>query len=342
MSTAQLRASKKSQTLAPPTLAHHVTNVLVCFPTFNNLAQDIMKVDGQIETTYCGGISWKKFEDGFPNLMIQNVENFRSRDVVFLADFLHLEALFSQLAVLYALPRYCVKSLTVVLPYFPAGTMERVDTEGQIATAMTLAMLLSNIPLCATGPAKLIVYDIHALQERFYFHNNIIPILVTAIPLFLDVLSSVHASQEVAIAFPDEGAMKRFGGQFKGFELILCSKVRDGDKRKVVVKEGEAKGRHVFIVDDLVKTGGTLLECKSAILKEGASHVSAFVTHAVFPQDSWKRFALSEENKDPHPFEHFYTTDSCPTVTDLIKDIAPFSVLSLAPSISHCVGAHQI
>lgn len=207
---------------------------------------------------------------------------------------------------------------------------------------MTLATLLSNIPLCATGPTRLIVFDIHALQERFYFHNNIIPILVTAVPLFLDVLAAEYEQDEVAIAFPDEGAMKRFAVQFKGFELILCSKVRDGDKRKVVVKEGEAKGRHVFIVDDLVKTGGTLLECKSAILKEGASHVSAFVTHAVFPMESWKRFVHGEENSDPHPFERFYITDSCPTVAQLLKDTKPFSVLSLAPSISHCVTAHQL
>ena len=230
----------------------------------------------------------------------------------------------------------------MVLPYFPTGTMERVDTEGQVATAMTLATLLSNLPLCATGPAKLIVYDIHALQERFYFHNNIIPILITAVPLFLDALSTHHHDEKVAIAFPDEGAMKRFACQFKNFELILCSKVRDGDKRKVVVKEGDAKGRHVFIVDDLVKTGGTLLECKSAILAEGAAHVSAFVTHAVFPQESWKRFAYSDANKDPRPFEHFYVTDSCPSTTAILKDKTPFQVLSLAPSIAHCVTAHQI
>jgi phosphoribosylpyrophosphate synthetase len=220
--------------------------------------------------------------------------------------------------------------------------MERVDTEGQVATAMTLAALLSTIPLCASGPAKLIVFDIHALQERFYFGNTIIPVLVSAVPLFLDVLQSVHLEEEVAIAFPDEGAMKRFGVQFQGFELILCSKVRDGDKRKVVVKEGEAKDRHVFIIDDLVKTGGTLLECKSAILKEGAKHVSAFVTHAVFPQDSWKRFALSPDNKDPHPFEKFYVTDSCPSVTSLIRTVEPFQVISLAPSIAHCVDVHHI
>lgn len=98
MSTSQLRASKKSKTLAEPTLDRSITNVLVAYPTFNDLAQGILNVVGQSEFMCIGGISWKKFEDGFPNLMILNVENFRSRDVVFLADFLHLDTIFAQLA----------------------------------------------------------------------------------------------------------------------------------------------------------------------------------------------------------------------------------------------------
>ncbi len=107
--------------------------------------------------------------------------------------------------------------------------------------------------------------------------------------------------QNVAIAFPDEGAIKRFGGQFHEFDTILCSKVRgEGNKRIVTVKEGAAAGRHVFIIDDLVQTGtaatlqhllrqsmyidfnrlcfyvacvspvqgGTLIECKNALIKQ--------------------------------------------------------------------------
>lgn len=61
--------------------------------------------------------------------------------------------------------------------------------------------------------------------------------------------------KKVAIAFPDEGAWKRFGKDLKGFEQVVCSKVRDGDSRKVTIKEGDCKGKHVFIVDDLVRTG---------------------------------------------------------------------------------------
>ena len=43
---------------------------------------------------------------------------------------------------------------------------------------------------------------------------------------------------------------------------IICTKVREGDKRIVRLKEGEATGRHVVIVDDLVQSGGTLIECQ--------------------------------------------------------------------------------
>jgi phosphoribosylpyrophosphate synthetase len=65
---------------------------------------------------------------------------------------------------------------------------------------------------------------------------------------------------KIAIAFPDEGAWKRFGKEYQQnhFTLIVCTKVRDGDKRKVEIPQEyvpDVAGRHVVIVDDLVKTG---------------------------------------------------------------------------------------
>jgi phosphoribosylpyrophosphate synthetase len=209
--------------------------------------------------------------------------------------------------------------------------MERVDEEGQIATAMSLARLLSAIPPLGEGPAKVLIYDIHALGERFYFGDNVIPMFESAIPLIIDKIKTAHKHENVAIAFPDEGAIKRFGNFFHEFETITCSKVREGNKRTVTVKDGDAAGRHVFIIDDLVQTGGTLIECKNALIKQGAEKVSAYVTHAIFPCDSWKRFT---DPSDAKPFTHFYITDSCPGVAATLKDTKPFEVLPLAASIS--------
>ena len=70
----------------------------------------------------------------------------------------------------------------------------------------------------------------------------------------------------------------------------MCTKVRDGSKRQVKLKEGEPAGRHVVVVDDLVQSGGTLIECQKLLARLGAVKVSAYVTHGVFPGESWKRF----------------------------------------------------
>ena len=44
--------------------------------------------------------------------------------------------------------------------------------------------------------------------------------------------------------------------------------MRDGDKRIVRLKEGEPRHRHVVIVDDLVQSGGTLIECQKLLASQ--------------------------------------------------------------------------
>ncbi len=61
-------------------------------------------------------------------------------------------------------------------------------------------------------------------------------------------------------------------GAWRWDAQIICTKVRDGAKRLVQIKEGEPRGRHVVIVDDLVQSGGTLIECHNALLRNGAKH----------------------------------------------------------------------
>lgn len=69
---------------------------------------------------------------------------------------------------IYALPKLFIASFTLVLPFFPTGTSERMEDEGDVATAFTLARALSNIPISMGGPTSLVIYDIHALQVSAY------------------------------------------------------------------------------------------------------------------------------------------------------------------------------
>jgi len=277
-------------------------------------------------------IQWEKFPDGWPKIFVQNVKkDCAGRNVIFLGTLHSPDLLFEQLSILYTLPRYLARSFTFILPYFPTGTMERVETEGEVATASTFARLLSATPLCARGPCKILIFDIHALQERFYFTDNVIPRLESAVPLILREMKKPDMTN-VSVAFPDEGAFKRFHSMFeKDFPLITCIKIREGGRRNVKIKEGLVTDRHCFIVDDLVMTGGTLIECAKALKSAGASKVSAYVTHAVFPNSSWKKFQSCEVS-----FDSFYITDSIPHAVD-ISQHRPFKLLSLCDVISNAL-----
>ncbi|KAI3719729.1 hypothetical protein L6452_20631 [Arctium lappa] len=291
------------------------------------------KIYAQSDLIQLQSINWRSFDDGFPNLFINNAQEIRGQHVAFLASFSSPAVIFEQLSVIFALPRLFVASFTLVLPFFPTGSFERMEEEGDVATAFTMARILSNIPVSRGGPTSLVIYDIHALQERFYFGDHVLPCFETGMPLLKQRLHQLPDADNVVIAFPDDGAWKRFHKQLDHFPTVVCAKVREGDKRIVRLKEGDCAGRHVVIVDDLVQSGGTLIECQKVLAAHGATKVSAYVTHAVFPKKSWGRFVHTDENSNKG-FAHFWITDSCPMTVKDIANRAPFEVLSLAGSIA--------
>ncbi|KAK2994914.1 hypothetical protein RJ640_012107 [Escallonia rubra] len=376
-------------------------------------SQDLARqVAAQSDLIQLQSINWRSFDDGFPNLFINDAQDIRGQHVAFLASFSSPGVIFEQLSVIFALPRLFVASFTLVLPFFPTGSFERMEEEGDVATAFTMARILSNIPISRGGPTSLVIYDIHALQERFYFGDNVLPCFETGIPLlkqrlhqlpdakkastfhdltiflllssFLRRLPSLYFLRryifvclkrplslirifnifQVVVAFPDDGAWKRFHKQLDHFPMVVCAKVREGDKRIVRIKEGNPSGCHVVIVDDLVQSGGTLIECQKVLAAHGAAKVSAYVTHAVFPKHSWERFVHKNDGNHRHywkfsffnanflyhgyliasntsqseisekAFAYFWITDSCPLTVKAIANKAPFEVLSLAGSIS--------
>ena len=256
------------------------------------------------------------------------------KDVIFLACLTSNDATLSQVSVLIVLLQSFIRSLTIVLPYYPVGTMERVDVEGKVATANTFATILSSLPSCGT-PARLMIYDIHALQERFYFHQNIIPSLHTGLPL---LQRHIHSSSYniSAVVFPDDGAAKRFAKFFisHGYDVITCGKHRNGDKRSVIIQDGDPKGKNVLLIDDLIQTGGTLMEAAKELKKNGARRVYAYVTHAIFPRESWKRFLYDpDSSQEARIVSKFWTTNSVPSTTDNLPTDNVFEVLDLLPQV---------
>ncbi|MFA6526544.1 MAG: ribose-phosphate diphosphokinase [Candidatus Buchananbacteria bacterium] len=277
-----------------------------------------------------GMIDWNHFQDGWPNIFIHDIDQHQECDAYFLASFSKPSDIFEQFGVLCALPRLGVGTLTIFLPFFSTGTMDRAQQLGEVITARTMARMFDTIPDARFGKKRLVIHDIHALQEYNYFHE-ILPRLESAIPLLHDQIKKLAADgEEIAIAFPDDGAHKRFGSMFDDWPQIICLKVRQGDGRIVTIKEGDSRGKHAIIVDDLVLSGGTIIECAKALRNAGSAKVSAFTTHGVFPNESWRKFSSDL-------FTNYWLTDSCPQIANLIDGVGPFKVLSLAPLIQDMI-----
>lgn len=133
-----------------------------------------------------------------------------------------------------------------------------VDIDNTLATAETMAKLVS-FSMTGIRPT-LRILDIHALQERFYFTDHVGLKLMSVIPTLLLNYINLRWQNKCTIAFPDEGACKRFKPLLPpDMPMIICTKMRDGDKRDIEITqclnwvEGRDNLANVLILDDLVQ-----------------------------------------------------------------------------------------
>ena len=289
---------------------------------------------------------WRKFPDGTDNITLGGfdpdknggVDRITGKDVLFLASFHNNESTMSQL---HALTFLCdsafLNSLTILLAYLPTGTMERYLQPGRVPAANTTAKLLSQLPATGGKKTRVMIYDVHAPPTQYFFTGSTACTLHTACPLAVSRIAEMPEEERInCIAFPDDGAAKRFSKFFskhlKGIEIVVCSKIRtkEGNQRLVVIADGDPFEKRVLVMDDLVQTGGTLYECAVALKKSGATSVIGFATHAVFPDQSWKRFLTTG---DRGVFDSFWLTNSNPTACEEIPAGDVFEALDLTPRI---------
>ena len=281
---------------------------------------------------------WGKFADGTDNITlgvtgeivkgnapskIDSPTYFKGKDLLFVASFYSNDVTMSQFHVLAHLCESFAKSLTVLLPFYSTATMERVDIDhdGVVPTASTLARLFNGLPSMGY-PIRVMTYDLHTLQNRFYLTGHAVASLHTATKLMRNVIVELTGTDNAidCIAFPDAGAHKRFAKLFQAeipeTNTITCEKVRDGEARKVTVIDGvnlltDGTAKHILIVDDMINSGATLVECASVMRKLSKNKkikISVYITHAIFNTAFFEMVKLEKFSS----FQTIYTTDSIP------------------------------
>jgi len=238
-----------------------------------------------------------------------------------------------------AIAKYGARRLTLVIPYFGYSTMERATQSGEVVTAKTRARLLSSIPMSAGG-LRVILLDLHAAGIAYYFEGGMTPIHAYGKSLVAEAAlriarESGAGEKEFVLASTDAGRAKWVESLANdlGVSASFVFKRRlSGDSTKVTAVSAQVEGRVVIIYDDMIRTGGSLMQAARAYQDAGAKSLAAITTHGLFPAEALQKILAA------NLFSHLICTDSHPRARELAANEPRLGVMSIASVIAPWLG----
>lgn len=232
------------------------------------------------------------------------------------------------------------KSLTIIIPYFGYSTMERAVESGEIVKAKTRARLISSIP--STSHVKILFMDLHSEGIPHYLEGGIQPVHMYVKTLIIEMCRKISIKDEkqdwktntdFILASTDAGRAKWVESLSNemGVDCAIITKRRQsGTDTSIVGINANVKGKKVVIYDDMIRTGGSLINAGQAYKNAGASSVFAVATHGVLPGESIFKLKTSGVFDkifvtNTHPQTNFYGNTPFPSLKDFIEvfDISP-------------------
>lgn len=186
------------------------------------------------------------------------------------------------------------RGLTLIVPYFAYSTMERAIHPGEVVTAKTRARLLSSIPQAPNGN-RIVLMDLHSEGLNHYFEGGIVPTHLYAKPVILQTCKEI-GGEDFVLASTDAGRAKWVESLANdlGVDAAFVFKRRiDGRTTELTAMNARVSGAHVIIYDDMIRTGGSLINAAKAYKDAGAVKISAIATHGVLPGKSLERIVDS-------------------------------------------------
>ena len=181
----------------------------------------------------------------------------------------------------------------VVIPYMGYARQDREFLPGEIVTMKVLAKLFKG-----AGASKLIAVDIHSLIGLKYF--TIKSKNVSAVPDLAAYFKKLSLKNPLVVS-PDQGGKERAKEFAKemGIEFIALQKKRDRKTGKVQIKTKQADviGRDLILVDDMISTGGSIVNATKFLKKEKCKQVFVACTHALLMNDAEKKIKKSGVTK---------------------------------------------
>jgi ribose-phosphate pyrophosphokinase len=205
-----------------------------------------------------------------------------------------------------AAAKHGIRSLILVVPYFGCSTMERAVRPGEVVTAKVIARQLSGIPRASRGNWVLLM-DLHSGGIVYYFEGDTVALELYAEPKVVAAIGRLNLPR-LCLASADMGRAKwvqTFANKLDAPVALIHKKRVSGSQTRVSAVVGEVAGRDVVIFDDMIRTGGSLVQAAEAYLQAGAASVHAVATHLVLPPGSVERLEAAPLagviGSDTHP-----------------------------------------
>ena len=235
----------------------------------------------------------KRFDDG--EIYIEINENIRGNSV-FVIQSTSTPAndnIMELLLCIDALRRSSAKNITAVIPYFGYARQDRKVAPRTSISAKVVSNLITN-----AGANRIVTVDLHAGQIQGFFDIPVDNLFTT--PLFARYIKKKFKSKNLICVSPDVGGVQRTRGlatKIKADLAIIDKRRPEAGKSKVMNIIGDVKGKTCIIVDDIIDSGGTIVNAAEALKKAGAADVYVFVTHAVLSGEAANKIKKSKVKK---------------------------------------------
>jgi len=243
--------------------------------------------------------SIRKFKDG--EIYIEINENIRGNNI-FIIQSISSPAndnLMEMLLCIDALKRSSAKNITAVIPYFGYARQDRKI----VPRTSISAKLVSNL-ITKAGADRIVTIDLHSGQIQGFFDIPVDNLFAT--PIFARHIKKRIKSKNIICVSPDVGGVARTRGlsKFLNSGLAIIDKRRPSPgKSEVMNVIGNVKDKCCIMVDDIIDSGGTIVNAAKVLKLKGAKEIHVYITHGVLSGDAVNKIKKS-------PIKNLVITDT--------------------------------
>src|SRR6187551_3916416 len=224
-------------------------------------------------------------------IFVEIQENVRGSDIFVLqsTSFPANDHLMELLIIMDALRRSSARRITAVVPYFGYARQDRKPGPRTPISAKLVANLITM-----AGADRVMTLDLHAGQIQGFF--DIPTDNLYASPVMVRDIRDRFDLEKIMVVSPDVGGVLRARGLAKRINapLAIIDKRRErAGESEVMNVIGEVSGHTCILVDDIVDSGGTLVNAADALIAQGATDVYAYITHGVLSGGAVARITAS-------------------------------------------------